>query len=1146
MTYVFGIDVGVASLALAVVRLDKQGQPAEIIDGITEIYDAPKGGAERRQFKSMRTQTQRRTKRLASLKARLSELLNIPAGFDDSNTLPDKKSPGEKHNNSRIRLRSLGLSEELSPSDLARAITHIARNRGQRLSRGLNEDESDSSAKSERTATVTAANQTAAALAALQAHPSELLARESAEGKPTRLRGDRKSERVFTRKMVEAEFNALLNYQMQHHPVLRDPEIQQQLFDLTFHECEVIPPEPGRCRYGIVGNNGKLEPRLARGTDLFQTKRVYEEINNIRLIDAESGASQLLSPEQRDILAKHTLSGKDVTGGAVRRLLKLGKSATAAQTSLDIAASGRKAAGKIAGHPGAVAFSKAHLETWWQSATPVLREAAMTTLREQDDIALFTEAFTALGLTLDAEQAKLLSDQRVPAGYSAAGATATRQLLEQLQVTVIDAREAENRAGLRSLEPDIRWLDQLPYYGELLGGSCVGATGHPAHKPEEQFGKIPNPVVHVALNRLRRMVNAYIKLYGKPSRICIELARDLNQSAEQREEAEKEAEKNRKANERYIEEFAGTKQRLTASDLRKLKLHKMQGGCCLYTGKVISREALFDGTVEIDHILPRRDTMDDGFNNLALVTRTANRFKGKRPPFEAFHGAEGYEYAHILERAKARGSGMFWRFQPNAMERFADNESFRARYLNDTRYIAKMARAYLAPVCQPKPTKDGVPQADVVSLNGRITNNLKKAWGLGSVIGNLMEEEGRLSPDDWGKPSGGETLAEILDRRANQKKIRWDHRHHLLDAIVAACVSRSDVQNLQTETGRGEEIRDAAEALLQNRQLLAATSNRGICWDPSFHTIVMDWFRQRSRLHPDAEMPATAVIHKAEHNPMGALHKATNYRIICAKPGGGDGHVVLHHAEVKDIQKDTDLGKLTIERTVRETVVAAKEAGCDFHWGGSDPVAALDNLERELERLRQELTALKEQTHPDKQSRSLPWQWASQQLTERTGQRRFSIVEIKSVRILRGPAAPGKAPRQANATGGNHRLIWFITEDGSRDWEIVTTLDANNPGFVEGWRRNGGRPILILHKGDIVEMTVNPADPESERALYRTVRLSPGDIEFLPVVEARNPGQVPKTVRTRITSLKTFAEYAPQLVLLDSTGRMRWRGRKSN
>ena len=104
-----------------------------------------------------------------------------------------------------------------------------------------------------------------------------------------------------------------------------------------------------------------------------------------------------------------------------------------------------------------------------------------------------------------------------------------------------------------------------------------------------------------------------------------------------------------------------------------------------------------DGTVEVDHILPHKDTMDDGIANLALVVAKANQDKAKRPPFDAFSaGYDGQDYQHILRRALKRGPGVYWRFREDAMERFRNAEDFQARFLNDTRYIAKVATQYLS------------------------------------------------------------------------------------------------------------------------------------------------------------------------------------------------------------------------------------------------------------------------------------------------------------------------------------------------------------------------------------------------------------------------------------------------------------------
>ena len=155
-----------------------------------------------------------------------------------------------------------------------------------------------------------------------------------------------------------------------------------------------------------------------------------------------------------------------------------------------------------------------------------------------------------------------------------------------------------------------------------------------------------------------------------------------------------------------------------------------------------------------------------------------------------------------------------------------------------------------------------------------------------------------------------------------------------------------------------------------------------------------------------------------------------------------------------------------------------------------------------------------------------------------------------SLRILKGPARHDSKPQRANATGGNDRLIYFINDEGDRDLEVVSTLDANTQGFRERWRLEGGRPLFTLRRDDLVEMTVDPKARSPERRIFRTVSFSPTktavDAEFLPVEESRAPKEVPNSVRTRIKSLKAFRDRAPVMVLCDPTGRVRWRGPKIN
>ena len=174
--------------------------------------------------------------------------------------------------------------------------------------------------------------------------------REAGETGQTRLKKDREGMPVFTRAMAQAELDALLKAQQPYHQALTG-EICEKLKEMVFVEAEPTAPPVGKCRYSVRDAGGEIETRLPRGSDLFQRKRIYEEVNNLRLISSRTAADWHLDMAQRDRLANLLLDGKDLTAAVVRKALGLGRGSLADMTSLDIRRKGRKTAGELKGHP---------------------------------------------------------------------------------------------------------------------------------------------------------------------------------------------------------------------------------------------------------------------------------------------------------------------------------------------------------------------------------------------------------------------------------------------------------------------------------------------------------------------------------------------------------------------------------------------------------------------------------------------------------------------------------------------------------------------------------------------------------------------------------------------------------------------------
>lgn len=1149
----WGIDLGVGSIGFAVLRRDGTGSPSALIDGVSRIFPASAGAAERRRYKAVRKGGERRSKRLRTLEATLRQILGDPnltaSGCADQPFV----APNTKHisTTDRVHLRAIGLEGSLSAGDLFKAVLHIAKNRGQRLSRGLKEAEDDKSAESDRKETADKARATAASLMQLglalgqegPATPGQLLYERLKQGKPTRLVKHRDDTPVFTRIQVTDELDRLLTAQARFHPALHDEAVRAAIMDAAFWEKE--PPEPtvGKCLYGIKDTNGVVEDRLPAATELFQCKRIYEEVNNLRLRDRRTGKSEALSQEMRDAVVALPLAGQKLTVSRLRKVLGLGRDALAPLTSLEEqkgrgGAKGRGTAGEIAAHPLAEAMAKAGYGDYWQGLDNEAREELFFQLANEDDAEVLQD-WLSTRHGLDTEAARILIALRLPSRRTAAGPTATALLLEELKNGVVSVFEAEQAARLKRTDPLVRLrLERLPYYGELFPEDCVGGSRQGHHPPEERHGRIPNPVVHLALNQLRHLANRYAKLYGPPQWINLELARDLNKSADEREEIERKNRANRKQNDEWAATIRGQGKRVNRRNLMKMRLYSWQRGLCLYTGRPIGMNELFTSAVEIDHILPRAETQDDGVANLALVRYEANQFKGKRTPYEAFHlGYDGQDYPTLLKRVEETRKGSLWRFAEGALQSYRERGDMQARYLNDTRYIAKLASAYLAHLL---PDRERI-----VTVTGAMTAQLRHLWGLDDIVAELMVEDGRLDRAVL-MSTRLSTDEERAERATTRRKLRFDHRHHLLDAIVVGCCTRSDVHRLQTlsaRVGGYEDLKAHLAAVREEGDSLFRET--GLPWSPGFRAEVKRFLADAADTEPEPAR-VSRVSHKPDHNPLGQLHAQTYYRVICALSDGSGRYLCGSHQSLTSLNSRKQIEAIGIADQHIADLRQAVDEGKLVAWGQPAPVIAMENLKRQQEDLRAALLNRLEQAPPSLAKEDEQVAWATAKHTECTGERRYLRVETRSLRILKGPVNDAALPRNAVATAGNDRLVHWLDRDAQGHWDVVATIDAARPGYREPWEDCGGKLIFRLRKNDIVEMAVDPRDPSRGRALYRLASLSPGDFEFVPVEEARSAMEGRSIYTVRLKSRPALNDRLIRHVVLTPDGRRRWRSAGRN
>ncbi|WP_415034989.1 type II CRISPR RNA-guided endonuclease Cas9 [Azonexus sp.] len=299
-----------------------------------------------------------------------------------------------------------------------------------------------------------------------------------------------------------------------------------------------------------------------------------------------------------------------------------------------------------------------------------------------------------------------------------------------------------------------------------------------------------NPVVLRSLNQARKVLNAIIRRYGSPTAVHIEMARDLTKPLKghwnsqgkfiegrqdiQKEQLEFQA-RNQRDKEQFIELFGHPPK---GSEFEKWRLYREQNGQCVYSQKPLApsgnvAEIFLDGSTEIDHALPYSRSFDDSKNNKVLVLTRENRDKGNRTPYEYLGGAENSErwqrYVAFVEANKAYRLAKRTRLLRKDFGT-KEAEEFRARNLNDTRYICRFFKNYVE---QHLKLADSSEAKRCVVVSGQLTNFLRARWGL--------------------------------------LKVRSDSdRHHALDAAVVAACSHSMVQRLSnySSTRELEQVRD--------------------------------------------------------------------------------------------------------------------------------------------------------------------------------------------------------------------------------------------------------------------------------------------------------------------------------------------------
>lgn len=563
------------------------------------------------------------------------------------------------------------------------------------------------------------------------------------------------------RKMIEEEFNKLWDSQSRFYEKLKDKKLKEKFFKAIFFQRNLKKPIVGDCI--LTG-----EKRISKALPSFQQFRILKELNNLSYINTRGESYSIIELKKglefRDkIITDLFLKKPEVKFSHIKKAFKDFFPDRDDFSRFNLDSFNRDV---LEGDKTACKLQKT-LPNWdkWnfdiQNRFVELLEGEDQEgdfMKDDEKILKDLKDFSKTKhLNLSNEQLNdcLKIAIKLPSGHGRYSRKAIHKIIPFLTKGEQEFK-AISLAGFSPCSKKMSLANKLPQYQEVLSDHCVEMSLKKPHSKDDKSQsrdkyknfRIPNPTVHIAFNQLKLLVNDIIKVYGKPLQTVIETAKDLPLGAMTKKELERNYKTNKLKNDeasKAIEDFG---QKNNRANRFRYRLWKEQKETCLYSGKIIPKSKLFTAELEVDHILPWSQTLDDGLSNKVLVYKPSNQNKSNKTPFEFFSSNED-NWMEILDRAKDLPNNKRWRFNKNAMEIFLKHEkNFLDRQLNDTRYISKYAKSYLERIC-----------SEVWTVRGQTT----------SILSHLLK---------------------------NEKKNRDNHKHHAQDALVIGLIDRSFVQNI--------------------------------------------------------------------------------------------------------------------------------------------------------------------------------------------------------------------------------------------------------------------------------------------------------------------------------------------------------------
>lgn len=746
MKYTIGLDIGIASVGWAVINNDTN-RIENLGVRIFKKAEEPDGEAlnlARREARGSRRRIRRRATRMKKVKELMIkyQLISQEELKDLYILKADDKDVWE--------LRERGLERCLNRKEWARVLTSIAKRRGYKSNRKIDEEDKEVGKLSKGTLE----NKKILEEKGYRTI-GEMFYRDEKFKESKRNKAGEYNNTVL-RNMLIDEVNMLFKRQRELGNINAKENFQKEYIDIITYQKPYITPELlekmlGKCTFE------KDEPRAPKNSYTFERFMLLQKINNLTIYNEHKEKIEI-SPEQREEIMKMAYTQSEIKYSQLRKKFDLTDKMKFADLNY----------------------------TQTKKQETLSEEEIIKSVENKKFVKL--EGWHKIRLALksnDCENKFELIKQNPELQNIIADALVRNKTDDTIR-NYLKERNIDNDIIESTLNINFTKFGHLSYKAmkkiipELEKGlqydkACTAVGYEFRGKTNELQYKLPpvselddvilNPVVLRAVSQTRKVINAIIDKYGSPKAIYIETARELSKSYDERIALERRRDENEKNNEKikeYIRE--NFKFEPKPFDIVKMKLWREQGGKCPYSLKSIPAERLYEENyVQVDHIIPFSRSFDDSYSNKVLVLTGENQTKQERTPYEYF-GEDKNRWREFEEYVNLTYKFNLKKARNLLIKKFDEEKSkdWIQRNINDTKYISRFMYNYITNNLK---FADSELKRKVYNINGQATAILRHYWGIKK------------------------------DRNESDK-------HHAQDAVIIACATNQNIKKVSDYSRR--------------------------------------------------------------------------------------------------------------------------------------------------------------------------------------------------------------------------------------------------------------------------------------------------------------------------------------------------------